>query len=227
VHVLFDAVRRLGDLPGWRLVAYGAGLFVEQAQLSQELRGLPVDVPPPFDPVDGQAVFAATDVLVVPSVMRETYSLVTREALRRGISVVCTDSLGPEEVVVHGHNGLVVPTADAESLAAALARLLTEPRLLERLREGCREIRVRSVEDQVAGLDRLYGELLRAGPHCCDRRRSRQAAGSGGPPGPVHRRHPRGPLALPGPPPGRGPGAGGRARRRAPLQGTRRHGTGP
>jgi glycosyltransferase involved in cell wall biosynthesis len=94
-------------------------------------------------------VFAATDVLVVPSVMRETYSLVTREALTRGIPVVCTDSLGPEEVVIHGHNGLVVPTADAEALAAALARLVAEPELLQRLRDGCREIRVRSVEDQV------------------------------------------------------------------------------
>jgi len=162
VHILLDAVRHLAGLSGWRLVAYGAGPFVEQAGLSQALTGLPVELPPAFDPAEAEAVFAATDVLVVPSVMRETYSLVTREALTRGIPVVCTDSLGPEEVVIHGHNGLVVPTADADALAAALTRLVAEPDLLGRLRAGCREIRVRSVEDQVAGLDRLYRELLEA-----------------------------------------------------------------
>ncbi|MDP8974908.1 MAG: glycosyltransferase [Actinomycetota bacterium] len=164
VHVLLDAIRTLGDLHGWRLAAYGAGPFVEQSQLGPTIAGLPVDVLPPFHPADAEAVFAATDVLVVPSVMRETYSLVTREALTRGIPVVCTDSLGPEEVVVHGENGLVVPTADAGALAAALTRLVTQPGLLERLRSGCREVRVRSMEEQVAGLDRLYRELLDAPP---------------------------------------------------------------
>jgi glycosyltransferase involved in cell wall biosynthesis len=50
VHVLFDAVRRLEDLPGWQLVVYGAGPFVEQAQLGSELARLPVEIPPPFEP---------------------------------------------------------------------------------------------------------------------------------------------------------------------------------
>ena len=59
---------------------------------------------------------ADADVLLVPSVMRESFSIVTREALQRGLPVLCTDSLGPEEVVVDGVNGMVVPSADPAAL---------------------------------------------------------------------------------------------------------------
>ncbi len=65
-------------------------------------------------------VLDAHDVLVLPSVMRETYSLLTREALSAGLPVVCTDTLGPEEVVTHLGNGLVIPAADPGALSAAL-----------------------------------------------------------------------------------------------------------
>ena len=90
---------------------------------------LPVDVLPPFEPADVEAVYAGADVVVVPSLMRESYSIVTREALTRGLPVVCTDTLGPEEVVDHGRNGLVVPAGDAPALAAALRSLVAEPGL--------------------------------------------------------------------------------------------------
>lgn len=162
VHVLFDAARLLATRPGWQLTAYGARPFVEKAGL--DVAGVPVELRPPFEPKDAESVFSETDVLVVPSVMRETYSLVTREALTRGVPVVCTDCLGPEEVVVHGHNGLVVPAADPGALAAAIGRLLEEPELLESLRAGCRGVRVRSMDDQVTGLDHLYRELLSPAP---------------------------------------------------------------
>lgn len=160
VHVVLDAARRLKAVPGWRLTAYGAGPYVEEKGV--DVGGLPVDVAPAFEPDRLDDVLAGADVLVVPSVMRESYSIATREALTRGVPVVCTDSLGPEEVVEPGVNGLVVPTADADALAAALTRLVAEHGLLDRLRAGCEAMPVRPVADQVVGLERLYRELLAA-----------------------------------------------------------------
>ena len=160
VHVLLDAAQRMVAVPGWRLTAYGAGPYLEDEGV--DVGALPVDVLPAFEPDGLDDVLAGADVLVVPSVMRESYSIATREALARRVPVVCSDSLGPEEVVEHGGNGLVVPTADADALAAALTRLVAEPDLLRRLREGCDAAPVRAVADQVVGLERLYRELLAA-----------------------------------------------------------------
>ncbi|HEX7276336.1 MAG TPA: glycosyltransferase, partial [Acidimicrobiales bacterium] len=165
-QVLFDACRRMASLPGWRLSAYG---WVGPARSDQVAApaagdGVPVDMRPPFDPADLEAVYAGTDVVVVPSLMRESYSLVTREALTRGIPVVCTDTLGPEEVVDHGRNGLVVPAGDAQALAAALRSLVSDPGLLDRLRAGCQPpLPVRSLADQVEGLERMFAELVAGG----------------------------------------------------------------
>ncbi len=170
-QVLFDAARRMSSVPGWRLTAYGwdGPARADQVAAPAAGDGVPVDVRPPFDPADLESVYADTDVVVVPSLMRETYSLVTREALTRGIPVVCTDTLGPEEVVDHGRNGLVVPAGDAHALAAALRSLVSAPDLLDRLRAGCQPpLPVRSLEGQVEGLERVYIELLLTGSPAID-----------------------------------------------------------
>jgi glycosyltransferase involved in cell wall biosynthesis len=151
--VLADAVRRLSGTPGWQLVAYG----VEPA----EADGLPVELRPPFAPDDVAAVYADADVLVLPSVMRESFSLVTREALAAGLPVVTTDTLGPEEVVVHGRNGLVVPAGDAVALSGALRQLIDAPDLLASLRAGAAAPPMRTVDEQAAGLRHRYEAIGR------------------------------------------------------------------
>lgn len=154
--VLLDAAQMLGGLRGWRLTAYG--LDGDGDALPRVVRA------PAFDPDDLDVVMTATDVVVVPSIMRETHSLVTREALARGVPVVCTECLGPEEVVVDGANGLVVPAADPVALAGALRRLATDQGLLDRLRAGTRShpVRVRRVAEQLDGLEARIDELLAA-----------------------------------------------------------------
>lgn len=152
VDVLLAAARRLAPVPGWTLRAYDVDTYLTRSSTSVD--GLPVEVLPAFDPADVEEVYAWAEVLVLPSVMRESHSLVTREALVRGLPVVCTDTLGPEEVVEPGSNGLVVAAGDARALAGALRRLVEEPGLLAALREGAsRPPAVRSLDDQVAGLE--------------------------------------------------------------------------
>ena len=165
VGVLFDAVERLvgpdGATGDWRLSAYGAQEYLDLADRSAD--HLPVDVRPAFAPDELAAVLADHDVLVLPSVMRETHSLVTREALAAGLPVLCTDTLGPEEVVEHGQNGLVVPAADATALAAAIGQLATDPELRATLRRGAGQpIAARSIDDQVAGLGATFAALAAA-----------------------------------------------------------------
>ncbi|QHT56327.1 glycosyltransferase [Cellulomonas sp. H30R-01] len=150
--VLLDAVREVppGD---WSLDLYGVpddavgGLTGVRAQ-------------PAFQPADLQGVLAAHDVLVLPSVMRESHSILTREALGAGLAVVCTDTLGPEEVVRDGENGLIVPAADPHALAVALRDLVSAPERVAQMQEHAPDVVVRALDDQVQGLDALYRELV-------------------------------------------------------------------
>jgi len=115
---------------------------------------------PAFAPEDLTQVLAAHDVLVLPSVMRESHSILTREALSAGLPVICTDSLGPEEVVVEGTNGLVVASADAAALAAAMVNLVDDPDRLAVMSQRAAEVQIRTVDEQIDELEEWYVELL-------------------------------------------------------------------
>lgn len=152
----------LAALPagGWTLDLYGVD---RDAVRGAGAVPAVVRFPPAYDRSTVADVMAAHDVLVLPSVMRESHSIVTREALAAGMAVVCTDTLGPEEVVDDGVNGLVVPAADPESLGAALRRLVADPALVDRLRGSGTTVAIRTFEDQLDGLEALYTDLT--GPH--------------------------------------------------------------
>ena len=163
--VVGEAARRLAVLrpAGWELVCprrWGrAPRWRRRARCPDRST-----VCPPFDPSDLDAVLAATDVLVIPSVMRESHSLLTREALLRGVPVITSDSLGPEEVVEPGLNGLVVPTGDADALVAAMARVVDHPDLLAAWSARAVQVEVRGSADQLDALDViLRAELDRRG----------------------------------------------------------------
>ncbi|MDP9075670.1 MAG: glycosyltransferase, partial [Actinomycetota bacterium] len=153
--VVVAAAVQLAERLGWRLIAYGLDPATVPAGVSIEAR-------PPFAEGELATVLAGADVLVVPSVMRETFSILTREALRCGVAVVTTDTLGPEEIVVDGHNGLVVPAADPGALARAIGQLLDHPDRLAALRAAAAEssVAIRPVEDQVRANEAHYQQLL-------------------------------------------------------------------
>lgn len=150
--VLLEAVRGLPDDGSWSLDLYGAAEL--EAGTPAAVRSLPA-----YTRADLDAVLAGHDVLVLPSVMRESHSIVTREALAAGLAVICTDTLGPEEAVEHGVNGLVVPAGDAVSLRDALARLAAEPSVVERFRAAGLIRPIRLFGDQLDGLEGIYHEL--------------------------------------------------------------------
>jgi glycosyltransferase involved in cell wall biosynthesis len=98
-----------------------------------------------LDPVALRAAYAASDVLVVPSIatrtFREPWGLVVNEAMNRGVAVIASDAVGAAAggLVVDGETGLVIRAGDPRALAAALMRLAHEPDLRARLGAAGRE----------------------------------------------------------------------------------------
>ena len=82
---------------------------------------------------DARAAIAASDVFVLPS-PAEPFGLVLLEAMALGRAVVAVNAGGPQEIVVDGETGRLVPANDPQALADTLAGLIARP--AERLRMG-------------------------------------------------------------------------------------------
>jgi glycosyltransferase involved in cell wall biosynthesis len=103
---------------------------------------------------DVLALYAAADIVAVPSVIPDALSRVVLEAMAAGRPVVGTSAGGTPELIVHGETGLLVPRRDQTALADALGRLLDDPALAARLGAAARR-RVETVFSPEASLDRL------------------------------------------------------------------------
>ena len=83
------------------------------------------------------------DIFVLPS-LGEGISNTILEAMATRLPVIASDVGGNPELVEHDVNGLLVPVADDAALAAAIARLLNDSNLRERVAaEGFRRVQHR------------------------------------------------------------------------------------
>lgn len=113
----------------------------------------------PFDPGDRAAILSALDVLVVPSLAPESYSLVAREALSAGVPVLAAAVGALPEVVADGVNGWLVPPGDVAALAARLATLA--PLDLAPFRAAARATGAvqAALPDHLDALEARYGQI--------------------------------------------------------------------
>ena len=71
------------------------------------------------------ALYALMDVLVLPSLF-EGLPRAVMEASAMCVPAVATNVKGNREAIEHGHNGLLVPLGDVQSLSNAIVELLTD-----------------------------------------------------------------------------------------------------
>ncbi len=112
-------------LPGLRDLAYA--LQLEQVTHFVD----PLPQPDLFD------LLRAADAVATPSLF-EGFGIAAGEAMALGVPVVATRVGGFLDLVQHERTGLLVPPADAEALAAAIARVHGDPALRARLGEQAR-----------------------------------------------------------------------------------------
>ena len=145
--VLLEACRASGLEPtSAALVLVGAG---PQPPLTRAGgAALPAIAFGPQPPESMRALYAASDVVVVPSLptrtFREPWGLVVNEAMNQRCAIIASDAVGAAAggLVRHEETGLVVPAGDAAALGAALRRLHDDPPLRRRLGDaGARAVR--------------------------------------------------------------------------------------
>lgn len=106
------------------------------------------------------AMFARATAVVLPS-HAEGLPMALLEAMAAGAPVVATAVGGIPDLVVDGHNGLLVPPADPRALEGAIRRLLSDPGLRRRLGAAARETVAskHTVERAIDRLGAIYADL--------------------------------------------------------------------
>lgn len=130
---MFQRVK--AELPGAGLVIAGTG--DREGELAALLREQGLEDSVKLIPWsnDVPALMHAADVFVMSS-NYEGYGMTVVEASACGLPVVMTDVGAAGEFILQQVNGLIVPVGDADALARAVLRILTDPALAERLSKG-------------------------------------------------------------------------------------------
>lgn len=160
-HVLIEAFQALGQEQATLQIH---GPLHESAYLSR-LRALAAHNPRiefrgRFERDEILGVLRGLDVLVVPSVWYENSPLVIREAFAAGVPVIVSRQGALTEMVQDGVDGLLFSPGDADDLARQMRRLLDDPELLPRLRQGVRPPKL--LDAEIDELMAIYCRLTSA-----------------------------------------------------------------
>lgn len=118
--------------PEARFFVIGAALFGED-QYEQEVRKLPgqlgIEGIIEFTGFrsDVKRAIAELDLVVHASTKGEPFGQVIIEGMAAGKPVVATNGGGVPEIVEDGHTGILVPMGDAQAMADAICRIISDP----------------------------------------------------------------------------------------------------
>ena len=139
--------------PQWELTIYGVS-SLPQLHPAIHAGGR-------FGASDLERVYGSMDLLVVPSLCRETFSLTALEALSYGIPVLVTETVGARDLIARVDSSFVCATPD--ELRKKIEVLLGDRTSLEAFnRKWCALPWEWNLSAHLDRLDRFYEEILNA-----------------------------------------------------------------
>lgn len=118
--LLISMLKDIGMSESWDLSVWGGGVGKHPS--------LPIFYKGKFDSSTIADVYEAMDVLIVPSIWKETFSLVTLEALSYGVPVIVSDNVGAQDIVKLYNPKFVYHSED--ELKSLICEILSDKNLL-------------------------------------------------------------------------------------------------
>jgi len=170
IEYLLDALRLLEQrgVSGFKLVVIGDGPI--RSQLETKAKSLPVEFRGKRGRAEVHAAIAESELMLIPSVTaangdQEGLPVTLLEGGAGAICVIASRLPGIDEVIEDDVSGLLVPQRDAQALAVALERALTDASLRARLAAGI-AVSVKRFDIKVigAGYNRVLGQIAAVAP---------------------------------------------------------------
>jgi phosphatidylinositol alpha-mannosyltransferase len=158
LEVLIEAMTYLGDLDA-RLVVGGTGPEEPACRRLAMRLGVRAEFRGSIPDEALADLYRSADVYCAPGLGGESFGIVLIEAMAARSPVVCSDIPGYRAVA--GDAALLVPPEDAEALAGALRRVLTEDHLATRMAAASERTAARYDWDSLAaGVEAIYERAL-------------------------------------------------------------------
>ncbi|HEY2092142.1 MAG TPA: glycosyltransferase [Thermoanaerobaculia bacterium] len=148
VHVAVEAMRGIDPADGTLHIWGDASALPEYtASLHHPVEGR-------FREEEKERVFAAMDVLLVPSIGLESFGIAPREAMARGVPVIATAGGALSEMAY----GELFPAGDAAALNAIIRRVVADPAIVDRCAASLP--RPKSADEHAEEIDQVYRSAL-------------------------------------------------------------------
>ncbi len=129
-----DTLTGRNDLPPWNLIFIGEGPYLDELR-----RKLPKAVfAGALHGEDLATAYASADIFLFPSTT-DTFGNVVIEAQASGLPTIVSDLGGPKDLVEEGVNGYITPALNDRAFAVAMARLIGDPALREKMGRKARQ----------------------------------------------------------------------------------------
>lgn len=165
-QVVIDAIRQ-SRIPHISYTIFGVGLPPQSHRLydmADRVPGLQFKLAGGWEPRFLPVLLAEVDIVVMPSIVPETYSIVTREAFANGIPVIASCSGALPDAIRHGENGWLFEPGDVARLAALLVELDADQSRLTQAAEGIRPDDWVTLDERTDQVEALLEELVERGP---------------------------------------------------------------
>jgi len=132
VHVAVEAMRGFDPGEATLRIWGDDSALPEYADSLRQRAGPAVVFEGSFREEQKESVYASMDVLLVPSIGRESFGLAAREAMASGVPVIASAGSALSEMFTPGTCGDFFPVGDAAALHALLRSLADDPGIVER-----------------------------------------------------------------------------------------------
>jgi glycosyltransferase involved in cell wall biosynthesis len=163
LHVLMEAFKALP--PGKAaLTIYGGRkpwheTYEYYDELKRQGRGLCIDFPGEYQRENLAEILSDQDIVILPSVWPETFSLVIREANLMGLPVIASRIGAIPEAVEEGVNGFLFEPGHVEQLRRLMLRFIETPELVRDMASRVPEVKF--MEEHATELEAIYREVIR------------------------------------------------------------------
>jgi glycosyltransferase involved in cell wall biosynthesis len=164
LSALVDAAAKLRQkYPTLQVLQVGDGLLMEPLKAQVARLGLQDCVRLLGFRTDYAEIMRASDIFALPS-LAEGMPMVIYSAMALGLPIVTSDVNGMRDTLTHEKSALIMRPGDADDLAAAVDRLLSDSGLAQRIGAEAKRVMEQrfSAEHAVRELESLYDRVLAA-----------------------------------------------------------------